>query len=200
MKLRMSITSPFVRKCLIVAIEAGLDAQIERVPTSPWAPDTDLPKDNPLNKIPTLITDGGEVLYDSPVICEYLDSLHGGRKLIPVSGGERWRHLRLAALGDGIMDAAVQIRIETAIRPEDRRWPQWIERQTGAITRGLAGLEAECGDWGDDFLIGQITVATALGYLDFRPIIAWRTAAPALAAWFTKVSARASISTTVPVE
>ena len=140
MKLRMSTTSPYARKCLIVASEAGIDGRIERVPTSPWAADTDLPKDNPLSKIPTLITDDGDTLYDSPVICEYLDSLHSGRKLIPAAGSDRWRQLKLQALCDGLLDASVMVRVETATRPEDKRWPQWIERQKAAMVRGLDSL------------------------------------------------------------
>jgi len=135
MKLRFSPTSPYVRKVRIVALEAGID--LELIPTAPWAPDTDLPKDNPLGKVPALLTDGGEAIYDSPVICEYLDSQHSGRKLIPAAGGERWRQLCLQALADGILDAAVSARIELAMRPEDKRWPQWVERQNAAVLRGL---------------------------------------------------------------
>jgi len=198
MKFRTSVTSPYARKCLIVAIEAGIDGRLEQVPTAPWAADTDLPKDNPLGKIPALVTDGGEVLYDSPVICEYLDSLHGGRRLVPVSGGERWSQLRLEALADGILDAAVAARIEIALRPEDKRWPQWIERQNAAIDRGLDALEGECAAWGDSFLIGQIAAAAALGYLDFRAGPAWREPRPALAAWFARASQRPSVAATVP--
>lgn len=200
MKLRYSTTSPFARKCLAVAFEAGLDKRIETVVTNAWAADTDLPRDNPLCKVPALVTDGGEVLYDSPVICEYLDSLHDGRRLFPASGGERWRQLRLQALGDGILDAAVQVRIETAMRPEAGRWPTWIERQQAAIARGCDALEQECAGWGDEFLIGQITVACALGYIDLRKIADWRAGRPTLTAWFDKVSARPSMALTAPKE
>lgn len=200
MKLRYSTTSPFARKCLVVAFEAGLDKRVETVVTNAWAADTDLPKDNPLCKVPALTTDGGEVLYDSPVICEYLDSLHDGRKLVPAGGGERWRQLRLQALGDGILDAAVQVRIETAMRPEETRWPKWIERQTAAVTRGCDALEQECAGWGDEFLIGQITAACALGYMDLRKTADWRAGRPKLAAWYDKVSARPSMAATAPKE
>ncbi len=200
MKLRMSTTSPFARKVRMVAIEAGLDNRIELVPTLPWAADTDLPADNPLCKVPVLITDGGEALYDSPVICEYLDSLHGGRKLIPPTGGERWRHLRLQALADGITEAAVAVRVETVMRPEDKRWPNWSERQVTAVARGLDALERECADWGDEFLIGQLSAVCAIAYVAFRAVVDWRAGRPALAAWYDSVAARPSVAATVPHE
>ena len=198
MKLRLSVTSPFARKCLIVAMEAGIESQLEQVATAPWAADSDLPADNPLGKVPVLITDGGESIYDSPVICEYLDSLHGGRKLIPAAGGERWHHLRLEALADGITDAAVMVRIETAMRPENARWPQWTERQTLAVTRGLDALERDCSDWGDEFLIGQIAALCAVGYVEFRKTTDWRAGRPNLAAWMDGLAARASVAATIP--
>lgn len=199
MKLRYSATSPFVRKVLIVAHETGLASGLELENTNAWAPDTDLVKDNPLSKVPALVTDGGECLYDSPVICEYLDSLHGCPKLFPNSGGERWAQLRLQALADGILDAAVQVRIETAIRPEEFRWTGWIERQAAAINRGLDVLEQECANWGDTFLIGQITAIAALEYLDFRGAVGeWRGKRPALAAWAAKVVQRPSVAGTKP--
>jgi glutathione S-transferase len=201
MKLRYSTTSPFARKCVVVSMETGLDQRVEVVPTLPWAADTDLVKDNPLSKVPTLITDGGEALYDSAVICEYLDSLHDGHKLVPPSGGARWAQKRLEALADGLMEAAVAKRIETAMRPEDKRWTGWIERQEAAIRRSLDALDQECAGWGDDFMLGQITAACALGYLDLRfPADDWRPGRPRLAAWFTKVSARPSMIASLPKE
>ena len=201
MKLRYSPTSPYVRKVWIVALETGLAERIELVTTNAWAPDTDLTADNPLSKVPALIADGGEALFDSPVICEYLDSLHDGQRLVPDSGGARWAQLRLQALADGILDAALAKRIETSMRPEDKRWPGWIERQGNAIRRGLDVLEEECAAWGSDFLIGQIAVASALGYLDFRfGAEDWRPSRPRLAAWFADVSGRASVTKTVPKE
>jgi glutathione S-transferase len=200
MKLRMSYTSPFARKCRIVALEAGLDDRLEMVPTTPWAADTDLFKDNPLCKVPALIADDGTVLYDSPVICDYLDSLHDGARLIPAAGAERWHQKRLEALADGMTDAAVGVRIETATRPEDKRWPHWVERQTNAVVRGLDSLEGEAAGWGDTFLIGQIAVLTALAYLDFRRIVEWRAGRPALAAWFETAAKRPSAVGTEPKE
>ncbi|TAN56902.1 MAG: glutathione S-transferase [Magnetospirillum sp.] len=200
MKLRTSATSPYARKCVIVALETGLADRIEMVPTSPWV-ESDLPRDNPLGRIPVLITNGGEALFDSPVICEYLDSLHDGQRLVPDSGGARWTQMRLEALADGMLDAAVAKRVEAHMRPEDKRWSGWAERQGKAITRGLDVLEDECAAWGDDFLIGQITVAAALGYLDFRFAAEdWRGGRPRLTAWYAKVSGRASVVRTEPKE
>ncbi len=200
MQLRMSYTSPYARKCRMVAIETGLDDRIEMVATQPWAADTDLPRDNPLCKVPALLTRDAGTLYDSPVICAYLDSLHGGTPLIPAEGPERWRHLRLEALADGIIDAAVAIRVETAMRPEDKRWPHWAERQHKAVARGLDALESEAGDWGDTFLMGQIAALAALGYVDFRGILDWRADRPALAAWHQKAAERPSAIATEPKE
>lgn len=199
MKLRYSTTSPYARKCWVVAAETGLEPRIELVLTNAWSPETDLPKDNPLGKVPALITEGGEVLFDSPVICEYLDSLHDGHKLFPPSGGARWEQLRLAALADGILDAAVAKRLELTMRPEDKRWDGWIERQGRAITRALAEMEEECPAWGADFLIGQIGAAVALGYLDLRfAADDWRAAHPNLAQWYAGISRRASMVKTEP--
>jgi glutathione S-transferase len=200
MKLRYSSTSPYTRKVVVTAIELGLRARIELVPTLPFAQDTDLPKDNPLGKIPTLITDGDMVLYDSPVICEYLASLVPGNGLIPGAGEARWGSLRLQALADGVTDAAVLVRLETR-RPPAQQSPEWIARQRAAIQRGLDAMEGDAKEWAEAFAIGQIAVACALGYLDFRfPDQDWRTARPTLARWYQGVSTRASVTATQPHE
>ncbi|MGE5518099.1 MAG: glutathione S-transferase N-terminal domain-containing protein [Bacteroidota bacterium] len=198
MKLRSSATSPFVRKVRMTAIECGVE--LELVPTNAWAPDTDLVGDNPLSKVPALVLDNGDTLFDSPVICEYLDTLHTGHKLFPHEPQERFRQLRVQALGDGILDAAVQIRVETAIRPEDKRWEGWIERQQGAITRSLDELEKTVSHWGGVFLIGGVTVMAALGYLDLRKVCDWRHGRPHLAHWYTTTHNRRSVRETEPVE
>jgi len=198
MKLRVSPTSPYVRKVVIFAIETGLSDRIEQIPTLAWSPDTDLPKDNPLGKIPALIADDGQAVYDSHVICEYLDTLHSGPKLIP-TGLARIAQLRLHALADGILDAGVAVRIELGIRPPEFQWQGWIDRQTAAVNRALDVMELDCAGWGDDFLFGQIAAITALGYVDYRLQLNWRDSRPNLAAWFAKVSARPSVVATVPV-
>lgn len=199
MKLRVSSTSPYARKVVIFAIEAGLDPQIELVQTQAWSPDTDLPKDNPLGKVPTLITDAGERIYDSHVICEYLDTLHGKKRLIPTGPG-RINQLRIHALGDGILDAGVAARIEVAVRPPEFQWQAWVTRQVAAVNRALDELERQCLDWGDDFLFGQIAVITALGYVDFRLKLEWRKTRPALSAWEAQAALRSSVAATVPHE
>lgn len=198
MKLRSSATSPFVRKVRMTAIECGVE--LELVPTNAWAPDTDLAGDNPLCKVPALVLDNGETLFDSPVICEYLDTLHSGHKLFPHEPHERFRQLRVQALADGILDAAVQIRIESSLRPEDKRWNGWIERQQVAISRALDALEKDVGHWGGVFLIGPITVVAALSYLDFRQVADWRNNRPHLAHWYTTTHNRRSVRETEPAE
>jgi glutathione S-transferase len=166
---------------------------------SPVKPNETLARDNPLVKIPALVTDSGDTLYDSAVICEYLDTLHRKPRLFPEPGPKRFAALRLQALTDGILDAAVLTRYETAVRPEALRWKDWIEGQKRKVFGGLAALEGEAGAWGEEFGIAQIGTACALGYLDFRfADWEWRSKHPRLAAWFERVSRRKSVADTVP--
>lgn len=198
MKLRYSPTSPYVRKVSVVAIETGLGARIERVPTDIRAPADDFYRDNPLGKVPALITEGGEALYDSPVICEYLDSLHDGLKLIPSPGGQRWTALRRQALADGILDSGVLVRME-ALRAESEQSPSWIARQQEKIGRGLAALEDEAASLGAACTIGHVAIGCALGFLDFRlPELDWRQGRIELARWIERFSQRPSMTATVP--
>ena len=122
MKLYYGTTSPYVRKVVIAAIECGLDGRIERDETFPWEADTQYGGVNPVGKVPALMTDSGQVLYDSPVIVEYLDSLHDGLKLIPPAGEARFETLRVAALADGKMDAVILLYSELVRRPKDLQW------------------------------------------------------------------------------
>ncbi len=201
MKLRFSPTSPYVRKVLVLALETGLEEQIERVPANPWDAKDDLPNVNPLGKVPALTTEDGRVLFDSALICEYLDSLHGGTKLFPTDGPERWTALRQHALGNGILEAAVLTFIETARRPDEARWPVWVERQTGKITRTLDLLEREVEALGGALTIGSVTVAIALDYVDYRvPDLGWRDGHPKLAAWHAEFARRPSMQATLPPE
>ena len=198
--LRYSPTSPYVRKVLVAAIEMGLDDRIQRIPTLPWDPKTDLPRDNPLGKVPALQTPEGW-LYDSLVICEYLDSLHDGPKLFPAAGGPRFTALRRQALGDGILDAALQVVIERLRRPEQYRWSEWIDRQKAAIARALDQLELEADELAEQFTIGEIAIIAALGYLDFRLAAdQWRVGRPKLAAWYAVMEKRPSVAVTAPKE
>ena len=201
MKLYTNKASPFARKVRVLVRETALAGRVEEAETvvSPIAANETLARDNPLVKIPALVTDSGETLFDSRVICEYLDTLHTGRKFFPASGPQRFTALRRQSLTDGILDAAVLCRYETAVRPEALRWKDWIEGQKRKIFGGLAVLEAETAAWGDEFAIGQVGAACVLGYLDFRfADWDWRGGHPQLKVWFERVSARPSISTTKP--
>ncbi|SME91856.1 Glutathione S-transferase [Tistlia consotensis] len=198
LKLRHAPTSPYVRKAMVLAQETGLAPRIELVPTDVWSADTDIQTDNPLGKVPALATPDG-TLCDSPLICEYLDGLHDGRRFVPEAGPARWRALRLEALGDGVLDAAVGTVIETLRRPADKVWDGNVQRQAGKIRAALDGLEREAAGFGALEDVGEITVACALGYLDFRlPELAWREGRPALAAWYETVAKRPSMTATAP--
>ncbi len=198
MKLRYSPTSPYVRKVNVTALEIGLDQRIERIPTNAFAPSTDIAQDNPLGKVPALITEGGETLFDSPVICEYLDTLHDGLKLFPPPGGARWRALRRQALGDGILDAGI-LRLLEGRRPENEQSASWIARQTAAVARGLDALEDEAEALDGPITIGHISIGCALGWLQFRfPDDDWRKNRPSLARWDETFSRRPSMRETVP--
>ena len=198
LKLRYSSTSPFVRKVSVTVIECGLEYQVENQPTNPWASDTDLPSTNPLGKVPALAIEDGQSLFDSPVICEYLDSLNSTPRLFPSDGKERWIALRQQALGDGIMDAAVG-RILESRRPLEQQSKSVSDRFQAAVERTLNTLESQAGELSNGFTIGQITVVCALEYLDFRfSTENWRKGRPKLADWHESVASRPSVQQTVP--
>jgi glutathione S-transferase len=195
MRLHSTITSPYARKVWIVAHETELISRIERIPTNPHA-DEYLRDDNPLCRVPTLVLADGSTLFDSPVICEYLDSLHEGRKLFPPSGWERWSALRLQALGDGMLDASLSRRMEV-IRPVTEQSPTWIERQITAVNAACAWLEGHGELLGGPTTIGHIAIGCALGYLDLRfASDPWRDKCPGLAAWNETFAARPSMVAT----
>ena len=197
MKLYCSPTSPYARKVRIVAVERGLAAMIEEITATPFENPV-VAAANPLSKIPALMLDDGTALYDSPVICEYLDSLGAPPRLIPAAGDARWTTLRLQALADGIMDAAFSLVMELR-RPEPQRSEEWLIRWQGNIMRAVTATVAEPARTSPELNLGQITLACALGYLDFRhPAIGWRDAAPDLTPWFETWAARPSFAATVP--
>jgi glutathione S-transferase len=197
MKLRYSATSPFVRKVVVTAIETGQDREIEQVPTDTNDPKSDHGRDNPLNKVPALILEDGTALYDSAVICEYLDHRKGG-KLLAASGPARWTALRRQALADGMMDAALLRRYES-LRPEGQRSPEWDAKQKLKMEQGLDALEREAGGFGDLLDLGTIAIAAMLGYFDFRfKAEVWRNNRPKLAAWYEAFSKRPSLQSTLP--
>lgn len=198
LQLRYSTTSPYVRKVSATIIECGLEHHVTNEPTNPWAPDTDLPDINPLGKVPALTIEDGRVLFDSPVICEYLDSLGTSPRLFPLDGVERWTALRLQALGDGIMEAAVG-RILESRRPENLQSSAVTDRYKAAIDRALDVLENEVEQLSNGFSIGQLTVACALEYLDFRfSADDWREGRAKLKSWYESVADRPSLRQTVP--
>ena len=164
MKLWYATASPFARKVIILAHEAGLIDQIELVnaATSPLKPDTGLLPHNPLGKIPTMVLEDGHVLFDSRVICEYLDSIHDGEKLFPQDGMQKYNALVTQSIGDGIMDAAVLSRYEMAMRPEDKQWQDWVDGQFAKITTALDTLEMWRGAKLPEMHIGSISVVAAL--------------------------------------
>lgn len=197
MKLHYAQTSPFVRKVMIAAHEKGLADKIELVETNP-AVSEDLIADNPLQKIPALVTDRGQALYDSLVICDHLDAQAGGPELIPADPAERSTVLCRHALADGMMEAALACVMETR-RPEEKQWRDQIERQQGKVSRSLDALEAEAGTFGDTIDLSTIATGAALGYIDFRlGDMNWRDGRPKLAAWYEAFAKRPSMAGTRP--
>jgi glutathione S-transferase len=202
MKLWYSPASPFVRKCLIVAHERDLTDRIELMDAAASVvdPDQRIVQANPAGKIPTMVLDDGAVLFDSRVICAYLDTLHDGKKLMPRSGPKRFEVMTLEALGDGIMDAAVNNRYENALRPEALRWQAWSDGQMGKVEASLDQIEEK---WlkalGRVPNMGSIAIAAALGYLEYRyPDLKWRKDRKGLARWFKRFSERPSFQASKP--
>ena len=203
MKLHWSPRSPFVRKVMIFAHERGLADRFERVRTvvAMTKPNAALMQDNPLSKLPTMVLDDGRVLFDSFVICEYLDGLHAGAPLLPKSGPERWEVLRWHALGNGLLDMLVLWRNERDREPQ-RQLEELLEAFAAKHAATLARLEAEAAALETaPFRLGHIAIVCALGYLDFRfADMDWRSAHPRLGAWFDAQSRRPSVQKTVPVD
>ena len=200
MKLYYAQKSPFVRKVLVLAIEAGIEDKLEKVDCSTTTPvDPDAGLVNPIKKIPALELDDGTILFDSPVVCEYLDAEVGDGGIFPHDPSSRWAALRLQALADGLLDAAVLLRYENTLRPDNLRWADWVSGQMGKVDGALADMEAHAASFGDRVDIGTISVACAVAYLDFRFADKdWRAACPNLAAWFAKFAERPSMQATQP--
>ena len=182
-----------------MAMETGLDSQIEWEKTNPWQAEEKLVVDNPLSKIPTLELENGEVIYGSQVICEYLDSLHQQLKLIPLDE-TRWSVLRLQSLADGILEAGILRFMEKKREPEQQS-ENWDSLQKNTMTRGLDYLEVNTGLLEGDLNIGIIAVAVLLGWLDFRFAEEdWRTNRPLLTQWYEVFKQRESMQKTIPFE
>ena len=196
MRLFSSSTSPFARKVIASAIARGLEGRIEIVATNAHASPPDLLAGNPLSKVPLLILDDGTPVFDSPVICEYLDTLGEAPPLLPPAGPARLRVAIMQALADGIMDASVARRMQVAL-PQDEGRSAFDARQKAAVTRGLDRLEAHPPQGLED--ISAIAVACALGYLDFRfAHEPWRETLPGLAAWLASVAGLPALARSAP--
>jgi glutathione S-transferase len=203
MKLIGAVTSPYVRKVRVVMAEKKLDYQF--VPEDVWAADTKITTSNPLGKVPCLVMEGGEAVFDSRVIVEYLDTLSPVGKLIPVQGRERAEVKTWEALADGVLDAAILARLEATWpgRTTEQRSQAWIERQMGKIQAALASMSLGLGDKpfcsGIHFTLSDVAVGCALGYLDFRfPQIDWRSTYPNLARLSDKLALRQSFVDSLP--
>jgi glutathione S-transferase len=202
MKLLGSLTSPYVRKVRIVMAEKKLDFQLELEDV--WGRD-DILKSNPLGKVPCLVMEGGEAVFDSRVIVEYLDTLSPVGKLIPPTGRERIEVRTWEALADGLLDASILARLEATWggRTAEQRSQVWIDRQMSRVTASLKSMSQGLGDkpWchGNAFTLADVSVGCALGYLDFRfAHIAWRGDYPNLHKLYDKLAARQSFIDTAP--
>ena len=197
MKLYYSPTSPFTRKVHIVLIEAGLMDRVELVHADGWDPNAPLNQINPLSQVPTLVLADGEVIYDSDVICDYLDGLHYVTPFIPTEQPARRSVLRMQALANGIMAASIAVFVERKRDPEMQS-ADWISFQQAAIGRGLDSLEENI-DLSIPFDLGSISAVCALGHLDFRDTFGdWRTGRDTLTSWYAHLQERASVKQTVP--
>ncbi len=203
MKLIGSTTSPYVRKVRIVMSEKKLDYQF--VLEDVWAADTQMARFNPLGKVPCLVMEGGEAVFDSRVIVEYLDTLSPVGKLIPSGGRERAEVKTWEALADGLLDAAILARMEDiwTLRPAEQRSQAWIDRQLSKIDLALKAMAQGLGDKpfcsGIHFSLSDVAVGCALGYLDFRfPAVGWRAAHPNLAKLVEKLATRQSFIDSLP--
>lgn len=201
MKLIASLGSPYVRKVRVVMAEKKIDYEL--VLEDVWSEGTTIQQSNPLGKVPCLMMDDGGAMFDSRVIVEYLDILTPVGKLIPASGRERAEVKCWEALADGLLDAAVLVRLERTQRPSKQQSPEWIKRQWGKVEASLKAMSVGLGDKpfcvGTHYTLADVAVGCALGWLSFRfPDLAWREDYPTLAKLFDKLSERPSFKDTFP--
>jgi glutathione S-transferase len=197
MRLLYQTHSPFARKALVFAYEAGIADRIEVIhqETSPTNRNEVVFAENPLGKVPALIRPGRSTLFDSDVICAYLDTLHDGRKLIPADGESRWLALRAQALAQGLAEAGIAVRWETVRRPETLRYPPLRDGYIAKLIAGYDWLEREL-DVSAPVHVGHIALATCLGWLEFRDLPAFRQGRPRLSAWLDEFQDRPSMRAT----
>ncbi|MFL6671982.1 MAG: glutathione S-transferase N-terminal domain-containing protein [Massilia sp.] len=203
MKLIGSFTSPYVRKVRVVMAEKKLDYTFEL--ENVWTAETRIHQSNPLGKVPCLVMEDGSSMYDSRVIAEYLDTLTPVCKLLPPNGRDRADVKVWEALADGVLDAAVLVRLEKTLRPPEQQSGPWMERQMVKVQAGLHEMSERLGEqafcMGKNYTLADVAVGCALAWLGFRfPEIGWRTDYPNLARLFDKLSERASFKDTVPHE
>jgi glutathione S-transferase len=194
MKLLYQTHSPYARKALVFAHEVGLARQIEVVhhETSPTRRNEQVFAENPLGKVPVLLRPGLPPIFDSDVICAYLDTLHTGRKLIPPDGEDRWHALRLQAVAQGLADAGIAIRWETVRRPEALRYPPLRDGYIQKLIASYDWLEHEL-DLDSPVHVGHVALATCLAWLEFRELPSFRDGRTRLAAWFDEFATRPSM-------
>ena len=199
MKIYGDLLSPFVRMTVVTAHEVGLGDKLQHIieAVKPTDVNVKLTALSPIGKVPVLETDHGHGIYDSRVIIEYLCHVAGNSVLIPDDGVKRFRVLTLLALGQGLADAAVAYRYETAARPKGLQWQEWMDRTMTRLNDGFDDLETNWGECLDKVNAGSIAVAVMLGYIDFRLVdLNWRDRRPKLAAFHESFSARDSMRKT----
>lgn len=201
MKLIGSVTSPYVRKVRVVLAEKKLDCTFEH--ENVWSAETTIHLSNPLGKVPCLVMEDGRPMFDSRVIAEYLDTLTPVCKLLPPNGRDRAEVKVWEALADGVLDAAVLVRLERTLRPAEQQSGAWIDRQMTKVHSGLHVMAANLGEqpycMGNHYTLADVAVGCTLGWLSFRfPEIDWRGDYPNLARLFDKLSERQSFKDTVP--
>lgn len=198
MELFVSPTSPYARKARVLLHEKGLAERVTETVLNPHRDPPELLARNPLGKIPTLVRDDGPPLYDSRVVCEWLDTLGPEPALLPATGEARWAVRRAEAHGDGMLDLVVATVMERA-RPAGEQSPGQVERWRAKIERALAAVDDVRADLPDEPTLGHIALAVTLGYLDLRlPDLDWRAGRDALAQWHAAFAARASMRDTAP--
>jgi glutathione S-transferase len=197
MKLLYQTHSPYARKALVFAHEVGLAGAIEVIhqETSPMVRNDIVFAENPLGKVPVLLRDGGDPLFDSDVICAYLDTLHGGRRLIPEQGEARWKALRMQAVAQGLADAGIALRWEAVRRPEELRYPPLREGYRQKLVAAYDWAEANIDDH-EEVNVGHVALATALSWLHFRGLPDFRPQRPRLTGWMKRFEERPSMLAT----
>jgi glutathione S-transferase len=196
-KLYTNPSSPFGRKAVIAAIELGQFDAMDIIDINPWESTAELLAANPLSKIPALVTDHGETVFNSPAVCDYLNALDGKHRLLPLDAGKRATSLRRQSLADGMLDSAIVIMLNRQQKPE-RVHRGYVARQEATIARSLDLLENEAPRLHDGFDLGHIALICALDFLTIAKVADWESEHPALSAWLGAMRQRPSVKRTHP--